>query len=578
MNRELLLQHFNRISEALDAIPRLRRFILDLAVRGKLVEQDPNDEPAAELLKRIMAEKARLLKEGIAKKEKSLSPITDEERPFSVPKSWTWVRLQDITSYIQRGKSPVYAVEDGLPVISQKCVQWRGLNLSAARLITKESIKKYEEVRFLLKNDLLWNSTGTGTIGRIVRIETTQDKLVCDSHVTVVRCTLACAEYVRSWLCSDHVYQTIEDRAAGSTNQVELTTQMATSQIVPLPPLAEQHRIVAKVDELMVLCDQLQAERNKRESRRDRLVASSLNRISTTTAEEAKDATRFHLNHLPRLTTRTEHIKQLRQTILNLAVRGRLVSQDPHDEPATELLKRIVAENKKLLLKKGIRPQKPAPPSENFETESEIPAKWIHVYLQDLAYQITDGTHLTPKYTEQGKPFLSAQNVKPFRFMPQKHRFVSEIDFDNYRANRRPERGDILLTRVGAGIGEAAVLDSDFEFAFYVSLCLIKIPNQLFSAEYLVIWLNCPEGRDSSAIRTYGKGASQGNLNLGLIRTFKIPLPPLSEQHRIVAKVGELMALCDQLEANLNTTEADNCRLLEAVLRDALNPVIKEAV
>jgi type I restriction enzyme S subunit len=340
----------------------------------------------------------------------------------------------------------------------------------------------------------------------------------------------------------------------------------------PLPPLTEQHRIVAKVDELMALCDRLEAARAEREATRDRLAAASLARLNAPDPETFHDDARFALDTLPALTTRPDQIKQLRQTILNLAVRGKLVPQDPKDESAWELLKRIAAENKELLSEKDIRPHKPALPAKNFEAETKIPPNWKHVYLQNLAYQITDGTHLTPKYTEQGKPFLSAQNVKPFKFMPAKHRFVSEIDFDNYRANRRPERGDILMTRVGAGIGEAAVLDSDFEFAFYVSLCLIKIPNRLLSADYLVLWLNSPEGRDSSTIRTYGKGASQGNLNLSLVRTFKIPLPPLAEQHRIVAKVDALMALCDRLEASLDAAAVTRRRLLDALLAEALAP------
>ena len=129
------------------------------------------------------------------------------------------------------------------------------------------------------------------------------------------------------------------------------------------------------------------------------------------------------------------------------------------------------------------------------------------------------------------------------------------------------------MTRVGAGIGEAAVLNSDFEFAFYVSVCLIRIPNRLLSADYVVLWLNSPEGRGSSTIRTYGKGASQGNLNLSLIRTFKIPLPPLAEQHRIVAKVDALMALCGQLEASLAAAAATRRLLLDALLAEALTPI-----
>ena len=274
MNAERLLAHFERISEAPDAIARLRRFILDLAVRGKLVEQDPEDEPAAELLKRIAVEKAQLLKAGEIKKEKPLPPI--EDAYFDLPRSWTWSRLGKVTSYIQRGKSPKYAVNDGLPVVSQKCVQWSGLDLTVAKQITLESLVDYERIRFLREGDLLWNSTGTGTIGRIIKVVDPLEKLVCDSHVTVVRCLAVVPEYIRAWLRSDHVYALIEHRAAGSTNQVELTAQMAINQIVPLPPLAEQHRIVAKVDELMVLCDQLEQQLNQADQQRRRLLEAVL--------------------------------------------------------------------------------------------------------------------------------------------------------------------------------------------------------------------------------------------------------------------------------------------------------------
>jgi len=273
MNATQLLAHFDRLAEAPGAVPRLRRFILDLAVRGKLVEQDAGDEPAAELLERIKEAKFRLSNEGLAKKEKPL-PAEFKERPFSIPNSWRWARLQDITWYIQRGKSPNYAVSDGVPVVSQKCVQWRGLDLSSARLITRESLGKYEPVRFLRDQDLLWNSTGTGTIGRIVRVISPPNNLVCDSHVTVVRCALANSEYVRSWLATDHVYGSIEDRAAGATNQVELNSSMAAQQVVPFPPLAEQHRIVAKVDELMALCDSLKADLAESRSRQARLATT----------------------------------------------------------------------------------------------------------------------------------------------------------------------------------------------------------------------------------------------------------------------------------------------------------------
>jgi type I restriction enzyme S subunit len=343
MNAKRLLKQYHRIADAPDAIARLRRFILDLAVRGKLVSQDHSDEPASELLKRIKREKARLVNAGAIKKEKPLLPV-DEDAEFGIPSAWRWTRLGTLTSYIQRGKSPIYATSNGSLVVSQKCVQWRGLDLTVAKQVTLESLADYEEARFLCDGDLLWNSTGTGTIGRVIRLVGPPTKLVCDSHVTVVRCLEVDPEYIRTWLRSDYVYALIEDRAAGSTNQVELTAQMAINQVVPLPPLAEQHRIVAKVDALMALCDRLEAARTAREATRDRLAAASLARLNAPNSETFRDDVRFALDALPAFTTRPDQIKQLRQTILNLAVRGKLVPQDPNDEPASELLKQIARE------------------------------------------------------------------------------------------------------------------------------------------------------------------------------------------------------------------------------------------
>ena len=555
MNTELLLQHFKRLSESPDAIPRLRRFILDLAVRGKLLEQDSNEEPAAELLKRIQAEKARLVKAGKAAKQDPFEVPSQTDVPFPIHQSWAWVAatypaylISDLGKKIQTKD----VLESGaFPVVDQGKVFIRGycndetkvIHIKAPIVLFGDHTRETKLIDF----DFVVGADGVKLLQPV--------GLLTDYYYLALQ-----------WL-------PLDSRGYGRH------FKLLRAAFLPLPPLAEQHRIVTKVDELMTLCDQLEVAKADREQSRDRLVAASLQRLNqpANTEEAYSDDVRFTFNHLPRLTTRPVHIKQLRQTILNLAVRGKLVSQDSNDEPAKALLEEIKSENYRLQQEKGIRSQKPAEPNKTYEGSVAIPNNWVHAYLQDLAYQITDGTHLTPKYTEEGKPFLSAQNIKPFRFMPEKYRLVSVADFENYRANRKPECGDVLLTRVGAGIGEAAVLDSDFEFAFYVSLCLIKIPTRLLNQDYLVLWLNSPEGRESSTARTYGKGASQGNLNLGLIRTFKIPLPPLAEQRRIVAKVDELMALCDQLEAQLSTTETDSRRLLEAVLNEALAPALEEA-
>ena len=567
MNATQLLEHFDRLAEAPNAVPRLRRFILDLAVRGKLVEQDAGDEPAVELLKRIREEKLRLANEGLAKKEKPLLAVDSEEHPFSIPNSWRWVRLQDITSYIQRGKSPNYAASDGVPVVSQKCVQWRGLDLNSARLITRESLGKYEPVRFLQDQDLLWNSTGTGTIGRVVRVISPPKNLVCDSHVTVVRCALANSEYVRSWLATDHVYGSIEDRAAGATNQVELNSSMAAQQVVPIPPLAEQDRIVAKVDELMALCDQLEAAQQERERRRDRLAAASLQRLNQpaadTTPEAQREHARFHLHHLPHLTVRPEHIKAMRQTILNFAVQGRLLVHDQGD-PSTRSMR--VADVALQQMSDEIHGD-----PEVLGIRFCLPVGWLWRTGDQVAdFVDPQPSHRTPSEVMDGIPYIGYGDIKS----------VGRIDFANARKvsldvfREHKERyalkdGDFVIGKIGT-IGQPHVLPSPFEYTLSANLILVQPSEEVTLSRYLVMFFSSPLAE--SALKTHKTDSTHAVFGIKKARLLLIPTPPLAEQHRIVAKVDELMALCDQLEAQLTTTQTDSRRLLEAVLEVALAP------
>jgi len=242
----------------------LPKAILQAAVQGKLVPQNASDEPAAELLKRIRKEKARLVKEGTIKKEKPLPPISEDEVPLDLPEGLAWCRLAEICSYIQRGKSPVYSEVKKYPVIAQKCNQWSGFDIGKARFIDPATFARYEEVRFLQENDLLWNSTGLGTLGRMARYEAKQNPYgiaVADSHVTVIR---PFGEYVLShylffYFSNPTVQEVIEEQSDGTTKQKELATSTIKNYLVPLPPLAEQQRIVAKVDELLALCGYLKS-------------------------------------------------------------------------------------------------------------------------------------------------------------------------------------------------------------------------------------------------------------------------------------------------------------------------------
>jgi type I restriction enzyme, S subunit len=517
MRAERLLAHYEKVADAQDAIPRLRRFILDLAVRGKLAGRDDADEPASALLTRITRENELLAKTRGIKAERSFPPVLDEAT-FDVPSSWIWTRLGVVTSYLQRGKYPKYAVSDGAPVVSQKCVQWTGLDLTVAKQITLESLADYDPIRFLRDGDLLWNSTGTGTIGRIVRVVHPPEKLVCDSHVTVVRCLLVNSEYVRTWLRSDHVYGQVENRAAGSTNQVELTAQMAINQVVPLPPLAEQNRIVAKVDELMALCDRLEVARAERETRRDRLAASSLARLNALDPETFQDDARFVLNALTPLTARPDQIKQLRQTILNLAVRGKLVRQDPKDEPAEELLKRIaIAHAAQHKAKKYTEMRVHPGPERN----QDLPVTWCWTTTEDLCEVIVDCPHSTPVFVQSGVICLDTNSIKEGSLVSDKVRYVSEDTYTERVRRLVPRAGDLVFAREGS-VGASFLVPKGMKCCLGQRVMLFR-PRPEILPRYFSLALSEPSSL--ARLLELHKGIGAKHVNVADMRRALIPLP-----------------------------------------------------
>jgi type I restriction enzyme S subunit len=195
--------------------------------------------------------------------------------------------------------------------------------------------------------------------------------------------------------------------------------------------------------------------------------------------------------------------------------------------------------------------------------------RWEWVRLGNVCSMITDGTHQTPSYVDDGMPFLSAQNVKPFRFLPEGHRKVSREDYEKYISRVKPEAGDVLMTRVGAMIGEAAVIDRPLDFAFYVSLCLLKLIRDKIDPSFLVCWLNSPQGVEAAKRNTLGKGHSQGNLNLNLVREFVVPLPPLHQQRRIAAELLDLRKRTEEANRERVTNQQMIAALLPSVLDKA---------
>ena len=264
-------ESYNKLQQLDKEFPdKLKKSILQYAMQGKLVAQDPNDEPVEVLLEKIKSEKQKLYEEGKLKK-KDLAEIVVtkgddsspyKEVPYSIPKSWKWVRLNDITSYIQRGKSPKYSTIPKYPVIAQKCNQWSGFSIELAKFVSPDTVDSYQEERLLKDGDLMWNSTGLGTLGRLAiysEVKNPYGWAVADSHVTIIRLLLKFIDYhfIYHFLASPIVQNVIEEQASGSTKQKELATTTVKNYLIPLPPLTEQQRIVSKISQVFSVIESL---------------------------------------------------------------------------------------------------------------------------------------------------------------------------------------------------------------------------------------------------------------------------------------------------------------------------------
>ena len=566
MSPERLLKHFEQISEAPGAVPRLRQFILDLAVRGKLVEQDPEDGTAAELLKQVAAERVRLATSGTIRKLEQLAQIGNHELPFELPHTWVAARMGFLAVKLGAGSTPlggksVYQNE-GIPFLRSQNVHDNGLRLDDVALIP-ESIHERMSGTHLQKNDILLNITGA-SIGRCALLPTDFRAGNVSQHVAIVRLVLPeIREFIHLSLVAPSYQKLIMEVQVGVSRE-GLSMQRLKLFPMVLPPLAEQQRIVARVNELMGLCDKLEETQAKREKRRDRLVAATLHGLNNGDASPApgarptfKDSTRFYLNHLPRLTTRPEHIHQLRQTVLNLAVCGKLVAQDPDDESAGDLLKRIGLK----------RSAQKAPLAIRFN----LPDKWEWAKLEDLlepSRGISYGIiKLGAEPKEGGIPTLRCSDVKPRCLDLSGVRTVSK-EIEQEYARTRLRGGEVLLNIRGTLGGVASVPKSLRGYNIAREVAIIPIYPQL-SGKYLVdvmastyFW---------NTIIENVRGLAHKGINLSALRLFEVPLPPLAEQHRIVAKVHELMTLCNELENRLVYTSTTHQKLLEATLHDAIS-------
>jgi len=550
MNAERLLQHYEKIADAPDAIARLRRFILDLAVRGKLVPQDANDEPASELLKRIGREKARLVKAGELRKPRDLDTGSGVVELYSIPSTWRWVRLDGVGAIVGGGTPSATDADnfaepgEGVPWLTPADLGgYSELYISRGSRDLSEKGARTSSATLMPKGTVLF--TSRAPIGYVAiaanPLSTNQ------GFKSIVPYVADCSRFIATAMQA--FAPEIDAKAPGTTFK-EVSGKIVAAVPFPLPPLAEQHRIVAKVDEFMDLCDRLEAARAGREAVRDRLTVASLARLNAPDPETFQNDARFALEALPALTTRPDQIKRLRQTILNLAVRGKLVPQDPNDEPAINFDRAIPFD---------------------LERPFEIPRTWHWARLHALGKLKGGGTPSKARedFWDGNIPWVSPKDMK-IDYIAEAQMSITEAAIAGSAANLI-DAGSVLFVVRGM------ILAHSFPVA--ISLAPLAI-NQDMKAlvlkkpemgEYVLRALKGVKPEMLKRVQRSSHGTCR--LEGSDYSDFLIPIPPLAEQHRIVAKVDALMALCDRLEASLTAATATRRRLLDALLAEALAPV-----
>ena len=572
MNADRLLGHYERIADAPDAIARLRRFILDLAVRGKLVPQDPHDEPAAELVKRIAVEKARLVKSGEIKKPKALPEMLDDEPPFLLPPKWRWSQIAELGIINPRNNAsedltasfvpmPMIPAEYGLENQHQPR-PWAEI---------KKGYTHFAEGDVGLAKITPCFENGKSTVFR----ELTGGLGSGTTELHIVRPLFVNPDYIIVFLKCPHFIGTGIPRMTGTAGQKRVPIEYFANSPLPLPPLAEQHRIVAKVDELMGLCDRLEAARTEREATRDRLAAASLIRLNDPDPdpEVFRNQAAFAIENLTPLTTRRDQIKVLRQTILNLAVRGKLVPQDPNDEPASELLRRMDVARLEMLEAGYPNPSEAQTQLKKLSKQTvpdyveNLPTGWSWATLQQCAILVVDCKNKTAPYSPTGIRLVRTTNVKDGKLNASDQKYVNQETYEVWSARCKPETGDILITRE-APMGEVCLIPPGETICLGQRIMLVRLVAGFIDRNFMLYSLRDPGLMDR--VQDKPLGMTVQHLRVGGIETLLVPVPPHAEQHRIVAKVDELMALCDRLEKKLAGGDDTRRRLLDALLHEVL--------
>ncbi|HCQ50237.1 MAG TPA: restriction endonuclease subunit S [Achromobacter sp.] len=562
---ELLEKHFDTAFAAPDGIKKLRELILTLAMQGKLVPQDPNEQPAGELLREIEIEKQRLVKEGKIKKPKPWPSVTEQEKPYALPKEWKWVRFGEIAQH-NSGKTLDGGRNTGLPrkYITTSNVYWGKFQLNKVRemLIREDELDKCSA----RKGDLLICEGGEA--GRAAVWELPEE--ICfQNHVHRARLYKDVDPYF--------AYRFFEKiNASGEINNYRkgvgisnMSSKALASIAFPLPPKLEQHRIVAKIDELMARCDELEGLRTAQQGARLTVHAAAIKQLlNIAEPDQHQRAQAFLAEHFGELYTVKENVAELRKAILQLAVMGKLVPRNLDDKPASELLQEIEAEKQRLVKNGKIKKPKPVPSIAQADEPFPVPDNWRWVRIAELAESVDYGTSQKTCDDSSLVPVYRMGNIVDGRLVDEGFKYISPKIDELPRLFLQPN--DILFNRTNSYelVGKSARYTGHADQATFASyLIRVRLLDALLSPVFMNLAMNAPYFRSTQIEPEIVQQCGQANFNGTKLSLCAVPLPPLAEQHRIVARINQLMALCDSLEQQINATTDKQTELLSNLIR-----------
>ena len=563
----MLLSNLNLLATAPGGVARLRELILTLAVQGKLVPQDPADEPASRLLQKIRAEKDRLIAEGKIKKDKPLAAIAEEEKPFELPVGWEWVKGRDLFTVVrgvtyQKADAKDSPAEGLLPLLRanniQGTVNFEDLVYVPASLVSEDQILRSGDYVVCL---------ASGSKNLVGKAAPFRPELICSfgAFCGAIR-PIASADYFTVYLASPMYREAVSAASAGiGINNLKGASLLGLG--IALPPFPEQSRIVARVEELMRLCDALEAKGQLEATQHAQLLSTLLGTLTASaTPEELAENWQRVAQHFDLLLDRPQAIDALEQTLLQLAVRGLLVPQDPADEPASVLLQKIRAEKDRLIAEGQIKRDKPLPPITDEEKPFELPVGWEWVRVGDVIELLNGYAFKSEWFKPAGVRLLRNVNIS--------HGHVdwsAPVMLDAAAAQSYEQFalrvGDIVLSLdrpiISTGLKYAVIRESDLPCLLLQRVARLTV-SACLSPEFLQFWL-----QSDLFVGTIDPGRSNGvpHISTKQVAGLAFALPPLAEQSRIVTRVTQLRRLCADLRQRLAEREAVQARLAEALVQ-----------